>query len=290
MEDDNTEIVVEEYTCRECGATFYTTSGKKIERCSLCGGKSFDNNTKKDECSYLLIPFKKTIKDAQRDYEKKTSWKPLIPFSFRGKKQSFLIQKVFLPAYLLQANHSGQFLFQGEDREKKAGYIEVKRYDVTETIQADYKNVLLNASNKIPEKKFSNLCRYSFSSAREFNSSDLKEASYLVEDLSQKEMKELGKNKIFKNSILLAQRNIHHAIKRLEEDNTTIEINDSREVLLPVYLLSIRYKNKTYQYFMNGETGKSYMNLPTAFFPTFVFSVIIFAVVFSLGLLIIHYL
>ena len=70
--DDNTEIVVEEYTCRDCGATFYTTSSKKIERCSLCGGKSFDNNTRKEEHSYWLVPFKKTIKDAQRDYKKKT--------------------------------------------------------------------------------------------------------------------------------------------------------------------------------------------------------------------------
>ena len=290
MEEKEEEIVVMEYVCRHCGSTFYTASNKKIEVCAICESTSFDINNRKISGNLSIIPFRKTIAAAQRDYNRKTMWNPLIPFSFKGKKRVKSIQKVFLPALLVNASQKGQFVFSGEDHENSKRTVEVKKYDVYENVRVDYQGVLLNSSTKINERKFISLCDYDCKQVRDFNPSDIKEASYLLGDVYIEEAGEKGRKKISKNTLMLAQNEVRHSYSKLKEDNTVIEFSDSKQVLLPVYLLSVSYKDKIYQYMMNGENGKSHFSLPVAFFPTFLFFLLLFGILFSIGYFIIQYL
>lgn len=290
MDEKEEEIVVMEYVCRHCDSTFYTNSNKKIETCAICGSTSFDTNNRKIGGNLSIIPFRKTIKAAQNDYHRKTMWNPLIPFSFKGKKREQSIQKIFIPALLVNVNQKGQFVFAGEDRENSGRTVEVKKYDVYENVNVDYRGVILNSSTKINDRKFLLLCDYDSKNARKFNASDIKEASYLLADIFIEEAGEAGRKKISKNTVMLAQNEVRHSSAKLREDNTVIEFSDSKQVLLPVYLLTISHKDKLYQYMMNGESGKSHLPLPVAFFPTFLFFIFLFGILFAIGYFVIQYL
>ena len=60
-------------------------------------------------------------------------------------------------------------------------------------------------------------------------------------------------------------------MKKLKSDKTSINFENTRKVLVPIYLLNVVYKGKDYTYIMNGQNGKSYINLPIGKFETILF-------------------
>ena len=47
--------------------------------------------------------------------------------------------------------------------------------------------------------------------------------------------------------------------------NVEINFKDLKYILLPVWILTINYKNKLYTFAMNGQTGKMVGNIPRSF-------------------------
>ena len=283
MVQENQKIVVTEYICKECGSHLCTLSNQK-DICAICGGHSFKVEEYTETRTMLLVPFSKTINDARRNYRRKVLWNPLLPLSFKTRKKYQSIQKVFLPAFLVNANHSGQIVILGGEKGKvvknRSKLRELKKYDVCQSINLDYKNVLLNASSKVKNLYFDNICNYNFKNIRNFTSHDITDASYLLGNVSTEEIGKKGRKKIFDYSLLLAEQRVKHPMKRLKEDNSVVKFYDSKEILIPVYLLSVEYKNHIYQYFMNGSNGKSYMELPISIVSTCIFIIITFSFFF----------
>ena len=57
-------------------------------------------------------------------------------------------------------------------------------------------------------------------------------------------------------------------------------------IMLPVWMVNIKYNNKIYTFAMNGQTGKMVGNIPIGVKETIIWSLIIFIVTFGIGVLI----
>ena len=61
---------------------------------------------------------------------------------------------------------------------------------------------------------------------------------------------------------------------------------DKKYVLLPVYMVNVKYGNKTYIFAMNGQTGKFIGDIPIDKKKVFIFVIIVFIASFLLCLLV----
>lgn len=293
IKEEESGFVTNQYICHNCNASFCTSMRTKVNNCVICGKPSLTSDDFVESRNMKYVPFSKSESDARKVYFKKTFWNPLVPFSFKLPKVRKQIRKVFLPGYLADVNHSGTVVFLCGDKEKivkngRKGF-ELKKYSVNQTINIDYKNVLLGVFSKINDKIFSNICTYSYNRISDFNDRAINDSFYVLGDNTITDVGDKGRNKIMRHSFSIVRGNIMHSLKKMDKDQTTIVFKNTVEILVPVYMVTIEYRKKSYTFFMNGENGKSYMELPIGILSTIIFTIIITAIVFYITYLIACY-
>lgn len=279
-----------QYDCPKCNSSFCSLNIDNISKCVICG----DTNIEKKELflsdNLLYVPFLKNRDEVIKLYKKKVLFNPLIPIAFKKKSTISSIQKIYLPGLLTNMIQSGNVEFLGgekrEFKENKKKKVELKRFFVVQNIHFDYKKVLFNTSSKIPEKAFQNICTYSFDSIQELNSNYRDEFLYLIEDISVPDMREKANNYISKSTLSILYRNIIHPLKKLKKDSSNIKFEDTKKVLVPVYLLNMKYHKKDYFFMMNGENGRFLFRFPIGVLESFLFSIVSFFIIFFIGYLI----
>lgn len=294
FEEERTGTVVKKHTCDSCGGSFCTDLDQSEAECIFCGSHSISSQDYVEAKFFRTIPFVKGIEDAKKSFRKKVMANPLIPFSFKSKKRLLGIRKAFLPALLVNVNQSGQILFLGGEKnnvvQNRKRCVEIKKYDVFQTVNIDYNKILMNASSKINDRIFTHICEYDYDQLQDFDFAMLKDASYVLGDIPVIDLGNKGRDKISKHTLNLVRDNVKHPLRKLKQDNSSIQFHNAREVLVPVYFLSIPFNKKNYVFLMNGETGKCYIELPVSFVSTFLFSLLIFGIVFLLAYLVAVYL
>ena len=62
----------------------------------------------------------------------------------------------------------------------------------------------------------------------------------------------------------------------------------SKKILVPMYILNIKYKNNDYFYLMNGQSGESFLNIEISKTKIVVVSLLIFTLIFLVIMFIIN--
>ena len=287
-----TEIPVNKYVCSECGTVFCSPGGNMIDSCVLCGCTTFTKEDHIESRALSMIPFVKTEEEVWKDYRKRVRFNPLIPRAFKKKSLEKSIHKVYLPTYLVDVNQKGRVLFLAGDKDKviQGGrkVTNIKKYECYYILNVDYKNILMNISTKIDSKIFTNICDYNFDTIEPVEISKIRDTSYLLDDVKATQTGEVERRRIARYSFLKIRNLIKHQLKKIKKDETSIVFSNAKQVLVPVYLINISYRNKNHQYIMNGQDGKSYISLPIGFLST-LFYILMVAVVLSFILYLVVY-
>ena len=278
MEENN---VITKYHCGDCGCDF---NGTNMNQCICCYGNNIVGSEDADK-DIKVIPFNKSIEDAINDYKKKVKLNPLIPLVFKNKNTISSIQKVYIPVFLSNVKVSGNVEFIGGEKSKT----NVEKYDVINSVNFDYNNVLLNVSTKINDDTLNYIGDYNFNNIQDTKYSEIKDV-VLKSDIQVNDISEKNRQSISKHSIGIVRESINHTLKKLRNDNTVINFNNTKELYLPVYLLNVKYKDNNYQYIMNGENGKSKVNYVYGKLNIVLFSILIFIIVFLISYLIAYFL
>lgn len=291
---EENEVPTKKYQCKDCGVVFFSDRDSRVDECVLCGSIHLKDEQDNETRTLLIVPFEKEVGDAFKDYKSKISWNPLVPRIFKKKRKIQYVQKVFLPTYLVNAKQEGVISFLGGDKQVAVGEkgrdLVLKKYELLYSTHLDYKNVLLNASTLVDNKIFVNICEYDYSRLQEFSLNTLKDSSYVLGDVGAASMGEKERNRLSKYTIFKVRGEVNHTLKKLKDDKTSIVFYDAKEVLVPVYIINASYRGVKYQYFMNGQNGKSYLKLPVGILETVLFTVIVYSIIFALSYFITSYL
>ena len=217
----------------------------------------------------MIIPFVKTMDDAVSDYKKKCKYNFLIPSFFKKKDTISKIEKYYVPFKKLDIKVKGNITYSYEDN---------KNHQIVKEINIDYNNLLFSKS-----KLIDNYFKYLYPYSNNYVDHNFSELS-LVEDL------DINIDKIKKRVIDRSKKNSLKSIegnKVIETNNNLITEIIEKDVYLPIYYLEILYKNKNYYYIMNGESGKSYIELPFSKIRLFILFIIVVLIIFGLSLLIV---
>ena len=63
-------------------------------------------------------------------------------------------------------------------------------------------------------------------------------------------------------SVSLLQEEVRHQTSMLASNKLTVNKVDSDYIMLPVFMVNIKYRDKMYTFAMNGQTGKIVGDLP----------------------------
>ena len=287
-------IASRKFHCRDCNANFLSLGSKVVEHCCVCNSANIESVNDVFEKKPFIVPFKKSLEDAKNDYRSKVLFHPLVPFVFKSKATIESIHKVYLPVFVVDAIVEGNIDFLAGDKtnimKEKVQFVETKKYSVLQKVRLNYRNIILNLTSKIQDKLFHTVCDYQFDSILDFEPSLLEDSAVLVADKDIKEVAESGRNRVMKHSLNIAKSNIQHALKKLNANEASVNFSNSKEVLVPAYLLLVRYKDKEYVYLMNGESGVVSSEFVFGMTEIILFSLAMFGLIFLIAFLIAYYL
>lgn len=266
--NDDNSINLNEYVCKNCGAVIVTDENTSATHCVYCGNTAIMKDRLKGKFQPdKIIPFKTTKDDAVHSFQKLVAKKRFAPKEFSDQENIEKISGVYIPFWLYDGKTEGKIdATATKERSWRQG-----NYDITETTyykcyregKEEYVDVPVDGSTKFDDKIMDSIEPYDYTEFVTFNSSYL--AGFLSEKYNQtsedvySRVEERVKNTLIDN---LSSNIKGYSSVRVNNSQINIEKGEVEYALLPVWMLNIKYKEKTYTFAMNGQTKKCIGNIP----------------------------
>lgn len=271
------------YHCEQCNMSFI---GKNINSCFVC-----NNSLEKEiiDIDYKgFIEFKLNRKDAIHNYKRKLLTKLLCPISFRRKKNIDRLKGIYLPMYMFDTRLDGNVVFNASDinlldiskKDTKVNY-----YKVTCKGHFDYENVMINGSSKFKNNLIEKIDNYNYEDIKGMDEFNIENNIIYKEDCDEYNIFERLKKRCNNSSVKLMSEVVEHNKKNVLNNDLDFNYTEKGIILIPMYILTNKYKDKKYFYIMNGQNGNTYIDAPIGIVETIIFSILLFVLSFSIMLL-----
>lgn len=284
------------YNCPDCGAEIIADENTAATFCVYCGNTSIIKNRLSGEFApKYIIPFKMEKKKAIDAFKSLRKGRPLVPKSFVSEKNIEKITGVYIPFWLYDVNVSGTVNAKatkvkswsvGDTRYTKTDY-----YNVVRSGSMAYHRVPVDGSTRFNNDMMNSIEPFDYGKLIDYNHAYL--SGFLAEkyDVSKEDAFTDAKTRTLnstKDQMLSSM--IGYSSKTITSNNLESVSNETEYVLLPVWMVNVKYKDKFYLFAMNGESGKFIGNIPLdkkkALVMTFVVLIISFLICVGISYLI----
>ena len=264
--DDEENIV--SYICNSCAGEIITDKTTAATHCPFCGNpivmkEHFKGDLKPD----YVIPFKLDKKAAINGLKKHLEGKKLLPKVFKDENHIEEIKGVYVPVWLFDANANADIRYKGTKTrvwsDSNYNYTETSTYSVVRKGSLEFKSVPVDGSSKVDDNLMESIEPFDFNEAVDFQTAYL--SGYLADKYDVEESESITRaNERIKKSTESAFAATVSGYNSLIPENSSIQLSKSKAkyALYPVWLLNTKWKDKTYTFAMNGQTGKFVGNLP----------------------------
>ncbi|MCR5107410.1 MAG: hypothetical protein K6B28_04530 [Lachnospiraceae bacterium] len=257
------------YSCSTCGAELLADQTTAVMRCPYCGNQTiveeqFSGSIRPD----YIIPFAHTKDEAEEKYKSFYNKRFLLPKSFKTGNHVEEIQGVYVPFWMFsgRVHLDGNYVAYDESKDSNGKKHITARFQVRRRGFLDYENVPADASKRMDDDMMDSVEPYELSGLKDFSMVYL--PGFMAEryDVSEEECQERAHERA-KGSIhdQVIKTIKHDGIEETDED-VRYEGESTKYALLPVWLLVTKWKDKTFKFAMNGQTGKMIGDLPVSAF------------------------
>ena len=268
------EAVVDEYneyfsyTCKDCGAEVITDEETVATFCVYCGNSAILKNKLSGKFRPdFIIPFKKDIKEATKCFIDLGKGRPLVPKAFTSDKNIEKIRGIYIPFWLHDFTTSGNITLEGRKYDHwsvgNTDYTKTSIYNVERGGSVNIKYLPTDGSTRFDDALMNTIQPYNYDEMICYNhgylagflaeryDTDIESIKKIAEDYALDE----SKNQLLKSTSLYSSVNIK---------SNTLSVKDysNKYVLLPVYMVNVKYSGKMYTFAMNGQTGKFIGDIP----------------------------
>ena len=255
------------YTCPDCGAEIITDEQTTATFCVYCGNTAILKNKLVGKFApNKIIVFKKTKEDAEEAFKKLSKGRPLIPKSFNDVKNIEKIRGLYLPFWFHSFVIEGEINYSGQKIQTwvvgDTHYTKTDYYDVIRGGTMLFDSVPIDGSTRFDNALMNTIQPYNYAELKPYNHAYL--SGFLAERYdveandTRKEVEPLVLDDA--KNYLLAKGNYSNKVIK---SNTLKTISYGLEyVLLPVYMVNVKYKDKYYTFAMNGQTGEFIGDIP----------------------------
>lgn len=256
------------YHCSNCGATIVTDLNTTATFCVYCKNTSIikERLVGKFEPKFIL-PFHNTREDAIKAFKKVGKKHPLMPSSFSSPQNINEIRGIYIPFWVFTTESKGGIRCDCQKikiwHQGNYQYTKTDTYKVIREGIIKFDKVPNDGSLKFDDAIMDSISPFDYQKLVTFSPSYL--SGFLAEkydqpsDQVQARVMERMKNTIT-NKLRESIKGYNTTI--VKSNNISFEDINAEYVLLPIWLLNIVYKGKTYTFAMNGENGKMIGNMP----------------------------
>lgn len=280
-EEDGIDINWKQYQPEE-----YREGEMRSYRCPSCAGEILvDETTAATRCPYCdnptllapqltgmfrpdyVIPFKLDKKEALARLKRFYIKRFLLPKAFKTQHRMELIQSVYVPFWLFDCRAEGNLMFDARivthHEDSRYRYTRTQHYLVQRAGYMDFSNIPVDGSSKIDDATMESIEPFHYEEMVPFQGmylAGILTNKYDVDDQASKPRADAR-----------VERSVEHALSSTVTGYTSVtrrggsisvENGGVSYALLPVWLLATRYKDKVYNFAMNGQTGKFVGELP----------------------------
>lgn len=199
----------------------------------------------------FILPFSITQEEAENRIRKRLKKSFFIPGKFKCFKAT-RIRGIYVPFWIYDIFYRDSQLIHVSMKKSRSVYT----YDKRVKARVEFKGVTVNGSEKFSNELSQKLEPYDLSALTEFYEEDLSGFYMESYDQSAKEME----GKAVERCKELFDREVKRSITAdklsVKESNPNWKVRKKVYALLPVWFLTICYKDKNYTMMVNGQTGK----------------------------------
>lgn len=256
------------YVCPSCNAEMVATELTAATECPYCGNQAiveqaFEGVYKPD----LVVPFavdKETAKSKLKEFIK---GKKLLPANFANGNRIDNITGLYVPFWLFSCHADGFVNFDAYKEKKwsdaKADYVKKDYYNLKRSGEMDFVRIPVDAATQIDDATMESLEPYDTTKAVAYDAAYF--AGYLADkyDVTSKDSEPRANTRVqntFRDKMREAVKDYDGVTQKAESIN--LSNGKSEYAMLPVWMMSGSFEGKTYQFAVNGQSGKMVGALP----------------------------
>ena len=275
------------YVCPDCGAEIITDKQTTATFCVYCGNTAILKNKLSGKFTpSRIIPFKKEQKDAEEAFINMAKGRPLIPKNFTSIHNIEKVRGIYIPFWFHTFKVSGELNYSGEKITHwsigNTYYTKTDYYDIVRGGTLYFKSVPIDGSTRFANDLMNTIQPFNYDDLLPYNHAYLSgflAERYDVEDNdTRKEVEPLVLEDV-KNIFL---NDTNYTGKKIKSNTIATCDYNVEYVLLPVYMVNVKYGGKLYTFAMNGQTGEFIGNIPVDKKKAWLISIILFIFLFFL--------
>lgn len=257
------------YSCPSCGAELICDQSTAATACPYCGNPAvvpgqFSGALRPD----YLLPFRLSKDDAVQALRAHYKGKPFLPRSFTSANHIEQIQGVYVPFWLFDGSAEGAASY----RASNTNVYETGDYEITETrhyhvVRAGslaFEKIPVDASSKMPDDHMDSIEPFDYAQLRPFSTAYL--PGYLADkyDVTIDDSRDRADTRC-RETLAQALRDTvtGYGACVTEREDIALRRGKVHYALLPVWMLSTKWRGQDFLFAMNGQTGKLVGDLPT---------------------------
>ncbi len=274
------------YHCESCGAEIVADEQTAATFCVYCGNTAILKSKLSGEFAPdKMLVFKKDKQSSITAFKSLGKGRPLMPRDFNSEKNIEKIRGVYIPFWLYDINVSGDLNMTGEIitnwTSGNTHYTKTDKYRVVRGGSMDYRNIPVDGSSRFDNNIMNSIEPFNFAELVPYNHAYL--SGFYAERYDE------SGDKTYPEASLRA---VNSTRERLKNDTTryttkivtgdTLKATETKKqyVLLPVWMVNVKYKDKMHIFAMNGQTGEFIGNIPLDVGRAVLYFAIIFVVTF----------
>ena len=257
------------YSCPSCGAELICDQSTAATACPYCGNPAivpgqFSGALRPD----YILPFRLSKDDAVQALRAHYKGKPFLPRSFTSANHIEQIQGVYVPFWLFDGGAEGAASY----RASNTNVYETGDYEITETrhyhvVRAGslaFEKIPVDASSKMPDDHMDSIEPFDYAQLRPFSTAYL--PGYLADkyDVTIDDSRDRADTRC-RERLAQALRDTvtGYGACVTEREDIALRRGKVHYALLPVWMLSTKWREQDFLFAMNGQTGKLVGDLPT---------------------------
>lgn len=256
-----------EYQCRSCGGDLYTTDTTSATLCPYCGNAVM----LRGHLSGVLkprdvIPFQISKEQALKGLDDFIAGKHFVHRDFLDRHKLEEVKGLYVPFWVFDADVIGDITFDCVNErvwtEGDYEYTERKYYRARRKGCLNFVNVPVDASTKVSDELMESIEPYDCSMVKSFTTGYLSGFVADKYDISKESARPRAEQRMIKSTESALKSTVHYDEVSISDSDYEVEHPRSKYSLYPVWLISSVWKDDTFIFAMNGQTGKTVGNLP----------------------------
>ena len=271
--------------CVNCGAPLTIQEYTSASKCEHCGCYIvFNERIEGVYEPHMLLPFRINKKAAAQALDSEFSRRLFTPSDFLSAKSLESMEGIYVPFWMY--DYRAFYDFAGEGIRVKrwmAGnteYTETSYYEVIRKMDVDFDKIPVDASYAMEDGIMDLMEPYDYRQLKEFDPKYMSGFYGEVYNQGAEELEERAQTKSRSASEELLQESLRaYSNVRPVRKDLRLDKEGVCYALMPVWQYLYRYKGKTYQYHVNGQTGKVIGTTPVSMAKVVSYGISVFAVV-----------